>query len=185
MPLDQLWYLADEAVQQAEQAYHRLAESHEGFLEYERTRYVSRRRFKTLASRVADSGAPYGTHTLVYRPSGELLLVRHEGVDMWVLPGGDLDGSESFQEAARRELSEEAGVPVEYEGLGILTRMRFVAGDHDAWGVMPLFEARATSVETEVSDPDGEISEARWFDDLPADTRDREDLLTWREQKFE
>jgi hydroxymethylglutaryl-CoA reductase (NADPH) len=41
--------------------------------------------------------------------------------------------------------------------------------------------AAAESTEPEVSDPDGEISEARWFDDLPEDTRDRHDLEAWRD----
>jgi 8-oxo-dGTP diphosphatase len=33
-----------------------------------------------------------------------------------------------------------------------------------------------------VGDPDGEISTARWFDELPADTRDRAEISQWRER---
>jgi len=182
MPIDRLWYLADEAEQRAEQAYHRLTDRHEEFLEFDRRRQVSRRRFRTLAERVSRSGAPFGAHTLVYRPSGELLLVRHEGVDLWVLPGGDIDRGESFREAAERELSEEAGVKASYEGLAMLTRVAFESGTHSAWGVIPVYEARAETVVPKVADPDEEISAARWFESLPTDTRDRDDILTWRER---
>lgn len=183
--LDDLWYLSEEAAQRAEQAYHRLCERHDGFMETSHTKRVSRRRFRTLAERIEETGAPYGAHTLVYRPSGELLLVRHEGVDMWVLPGGLPDGDESFREAARRELAEEAGVDVEYEGLGLLSRVDVYAGDYSTWGVLPVFAARAAETDPEVRDPDGEISAARWFRDLPEDTRDREDILAWREHALE
>lgn len=180
--LDDLWYLASRADQQAEQAYHRLRETYGDFLEVTRQKSVSRRRFRTLAERVSETGAPYGAHTIVYRSSGELLLVRHDGVDMWVLPGGEPEGEESFREAAERELHEEAGVEVSYDGLGMVTRVEIQCGGHSTWGVMPVFAARAETTTPEVADPDDEISEARWFDSLPDDTRDRGDLLTWREQ---
>jgi 8-oxo-dGTP pyrophosphatase MutT (NUDIX family) len=179
--VDDLWYLADEASQQAEQTYHRLAEQHEEFLEFETTKHVTRHRFRTVAARIEANGAPYGAHTLVQRPDGALLLVRHEALGLWVLPGGETDGDETFREAAVRELAEEAGIEAAYDGLGMLGRVHFRAGGHDTWGVLPLFGARATDTEPVVNDPDGEITAARWFEDLPEDTRDREHLETWRE----
>lgn len=182
--IDRLWFRANEASQRAEQAYHRLRERHEGFLERERHRHVSRRRFRTLTERVERTGAPYGAHTIVYRPSGDLLLVRHEGVDLWVLPGGEVGPEEDFERAAVRELAEEAGVDADYEGLGILTRVRITAGEYETWGVIPVFAARALTTETHIADPDEEISAARWFADPPEDTRDREDLLAWREREL-
>jgi len=180
--LDDLWYLSEEAQQQAEQAYHRLSERYDGFREISHTKRVSRPRFRTLAERIRESGTPYGAHTIVYRPSGELLLVRHEDVDLWVLPGGMLDGDESFREAATRELAEEAGIAVDYDGLALLSRVRVYASDYSTWGVMPVFSARAVETATEVTDPDGEISAARWFRDLPEDTRDRQHIAEWRER---
>ena len=182
--VDNLWYVADEADQQAERTYHRLDESHADYLEYERSRSVSRPRFKTVAERIRANGLPYGAHTLVYRDSGELLLVRHEGVDMWVVPGGEVRSDETFREGARRELQEEAGVEAEYDGLGILARVSFRSDGHQTWGVLPVFEGRALTTDPTVRDPDDEISEARWFDDLPEDTRDREELLRWRRRRF-
>lgn len=182
--IDGLWYRANEASQRAEQAYHHLRERHDAFLERDRHRQVSRRRFRTLTERVERSGAPYGAHTIVYRPSGELLLVRHEGVDLWVLPGGEVGPKEDFQRAAVRELAEEAGVNADYEGLGVLTQVTITCGEYETWGVVPVFAARALTTETRVADPDDEISAARWFSDLPEDTRDREDLLAWREREL-
>lgn len=184
--VDDLWFLADEADQQAERTYHRLREGYDDYREFETTKRVSRGRFRTVAERIRDNGAPYGAHTLAYQSSGELLLVRHEAVGMWVLPGGETHSDESFREAAERELREEAGVSADYEGLGLLGRVDFRGDGHHAWGVLPLFEAAVnTDAPTPtVEDPDNEITAARWFDELPEDTRDRAELLAWRRQRF-
>ncbi|MFB6163900.1 MAG: NUDIX hydrolase [Haloarculaceae archaeon] len=178
--VDDLWYVADEADQRAEQTYHRITEEYDADLTYERTRHVSRARFRTIADRICENGLPFGAHTVVYRESGELLLVRHEGVDKWVVPGGQVNTDESLEAGARRELAEEAGAEVTYEGLAILERVHFRSDGHRTWGVLPVFGARAESTDLAVSDPDEEISAARWFADLPADTRDRDELLEWR-----
>ncbi|WP_435358549.1 NUDIX hydrolase [Haloarchaeobius sp. DFWS5] len=182
--VDDLWYLAQEADQYGEQAFHELRDRHDDVLQTERTRYVSRRRFRTLAERVERTGAPYGAHTIVYRDDGDILLVRHEGVDMWVLPGGGVEGSESYAEAARRELAEEAGVRASYDGLAILTRLEIVSGEQSMCGVLPVYAASAETTDTSVTDPDDEISAARWFSRLPEDTRDRDELVAWRERRF-
>ncbi|WP_136715904.1 NUDIX hydrolase [Halorientalis salina] len=182
--VDTLWYKADEADQQAERTYHQLSDAHSGYLEYERSRRVSRPRFRTLAERIRENGLPYGAHTLVYRESGQLLLVRHEGVGMWVVPGGEVDGDETFKDGARRELKEEAGVEADYDGLAILARVSFRSDGYQTWGVLPVFEGRARTTDQTVSDPDDEISDARWFTDLPEDTRDRARLRRWRRQRF-
>jgi len=182
MPVDDLWFLAQRASQQAERAYHDLTADREGFVEFDRERSVSRHQFRTLAERVAATGAPYGAHTVVYRENGDLLLVRHEGVDRWVVPGGGVHEDESYRTAAERELREEAGVGADYEGLAMLTDVTFRSGGHETWGVLPVFAARADDATPTVDDPDGEISDARWFDTLPEDTRDRDDLRAWRER---
>lgn len=183
MTLGDLWFLVEEATQQAERAAHRLDDQYDEYLSWERTRSVSRRRFRTLAERIRRSGTPFGAHTIVYRDNGDLLLCRHEGVDLWVLPGGEVGGDESYREAARRELREEAGVAVSYDGLAIANRIRIRHDSYETWGLLPVFAARAETEDPSVSDPDGEITEACWFDDLPADTRDRSDLVAWRERR--
>lgn len=182
--VDDLWFLASEANQSAEQAFHRLSEAYENYLERSRTHHVSRARFRTLAQRIRQSGAPFGAHTIVYQPNGKLLLCRHEGVDMWVLPGGGVDPGESFHEAAARELAEEAGVEVSYDGLAVATRIRLQCGGYETWGVLPVFAARAETTAPHISDPDDEISAAEWFERLPDDTRDRDDLVEWRQRSL-
>lgn len=177
--VDGLWYLADEATQRAEQAYHDADEADGDYLERTYRERVTRGRFRTLARRIQESGAPYGAHTLVRQECGELLLVRHEGVDLWVLPGGGVENAESFREAAERELDEEAGIDATYEGLAMLNRVEFSCDGYHTWGVVPVFQARAETTETAIADPDDEISAAQWFlpGSLPDDTRDRETLL--------
>ena len=184
MSFDELRVRADEAARRADEAYRHLEDRYDDFVERERHRRVSRHRFSTLVSRIRQSGAPFGAHTIVYQPSGELLLVRHEGVDRWVLPGGGVDPGESFLETARRELAEEAGVGARYDGLAMVTRVEFDSMGYRTWGVLPVFAAEADDVVPEVTDPDDEISSARWFSQLPADTRDREQLLQWRRERF-
>lgn len=183
--VDDLWFLGDVACQQAEQTYHDLGERHDGYLEFSTRRNVSRRRYRTVAERTRENGLPYGVHTIAYRPTGELLLVRHDDVDMWVLPGGEVDEGEDFREAARRELREEAGIDATFDGLGMLGRVDFACDGNRTWGVLPIYEARADSTDLTVDDPDEEIVDAAWFDGLPEDTRDREELRRWRRERLE
>lgn len=185
MSFDELTLRAERAARRSEAVYRRLENRYEGFLCRERTHRVSRRRFSTLIERIRQTDVPYGAHTIVYRPSGELLLVRHEGVDLWVLPGGEVDDGESLVETARRELAEEAGIEARYDGLAMLARIEFQTAGYRSWGVLPVFAASAETLDPDVTDPDGEISRARWFTELPADTRDREELLAWRRRTLE
>ncbi len=185
MGFDQLTIRAEQATRRAEQAYHDLLGQHDDTLEFERTSRVSRYRFATLVDRIRRNGTPYGAHTIPYRPSGKLLLVRHEGVNRWVVPGGSIDTGESYVEAARRELGEEAGIEVEYDGLAFLIRIQLRTPGYETWGLLPVFAAQAVTTEPEITDPDEEISAAEWFEALPADTRDREQLLIWRDQALE
>jgi len=181
---DDLRFLAEDAAETARRVDGDLRERHEPTIEPELRRTVSRRRFRTLVERIRDCGSPFGAHTVVHRDGGELLLVRHAEVDRWVLPGGGVDGDEGLRAAAERELREEAGVDADYEGLAALYRVEVVNDDYDTWGVMPVYAARAPSATPEAADPDGEITAAGWFRELPEDTRDREDLLAWRRRRF-
>jgi len=186
--VDTRWYLAEEASQQAEQTYYRL--SGRADMEFELGKQVSRERLRTVTTRIRDNGAPYGAHSLVTRSrdggeggagGNELLLVRHSGVGMWVLPGGETCEDESFREGAERELREEAGLEASYDGLGMLGWVRFRSGEHTAWGVLPVFRAVPEGGTVTAEDPGGEVTDAGWFpvEDLPPDTRDRERLLEW------
>lgn len=182
MRVDDRWYRAEQATQAGERAYHRLDERHDDYRPCDRTHHVSREHFDRLAERVAATGAPYGAHTVVYRDCGDLLLVYHAGVDKWVVPGGGVHDDETFREAAERELGEEAGVEAAYDGLALLGRVTVRSGEYSLSGVLPVFAAEARCETPTVADPDDEITAAEWFDVLPQDTRDREDLRQWRER---
>ncbi|WP_138005361.1 NUDIX domain-containing protein [Halalkalirubrum salinum] len=183
--VNDLWFLADRASQRAEQRYHRVSREYGEYHTFERLDTVRRRRFRTLATRIVDSGAPYGAHTIVTPNDGQsVLLVRHDGVDKWVLPGGGVHRDETYERAAVRELHEEAGIDAQYEGLASLTRVQIRSGNYNTWGVLPVFEAQTNVTALTVNDPDGEISDAQWFhpDSLPEDTRDRAQLRELLEQ---
>lgn len=180
-----LWYLAEEVERRAEETYHELCERHGEVMEPQLDRRVGRRHFRRAVERGRDTGAPYGVHTIVYRPAGALLLVRHEAVGQWVLPGGEVGPDETFDEAAEREVREEAGVEVSYDGLAMLMHADIQCDDQNTSGVVPVYAAEAETTEPSVADPDGEITDAQWFEELPPDTRDREHLLSWRRRTLE
>src|SRR5699024_3404352 len=57
-----------------------------------------------------------GAICVIERRDGAILLIRHAYRDRWGLPGGLLNRAESPADAARREVVEEIGVPVELLG---------------------------------------------------------------------
>lgn len=60
-----------------------------------------------------------GARAVVLDDDDRMLLVkqRHEGHDIWMVPGGAIEDDESAAEAAVRETREETGIEVEVEGL--------------------------------------------------------------------
>lgn len=58
-------------------------------------------------------GMTLGVRVLATDEAGRLLLVRHTYVSGWHFPGGGVDLGETAEQAARRELREEANVEAE------------------------------------------------------------------------
>jgi 8-oxo-dGTP diphosphatase len=54
---------------------------------------------------------------LIRNHEGKVLLVRHRARDWWFAPGGHLEWGENTSQALRRELIEEAELPITVRGL--------------------------------------------------------------------
>lgn len=56
-----------------------------------------------------------GVRVILIDESGKMLLVRqrHEGKDVWMVPGGGIEDGENAVEAAVREVREETGLEIE------------------------------------------------------------------------
>lgn len=96
-----------------------------------------------------------------------ILLLRRAvqpGLGAWDLPAGYLDPGESFEQAARRETSEEAGITVE------LTSLSGVYHSPPANAVTAVYLARARTADAEVR-IDAESSEHAWVS--------RSDVQAW------
>lgn len=113
-------------------------------------------------------GMTLGVRAIAIDDANRALLVRHTYTPGWHLPGGGVDVGETAEDAARRELQEEANVaavgPLLLHGV---FRNRHGAGrDHVVCYRVPRFEAGPPPR------PSLEIAEVGWFalDALPADT---------------
>ncbi|MEM7192856.1 MAG: NUDIX domain-containing protein [Pseudomonadota bacterium] len=107
-------------------------------------------------------GLTLGVRVLVRNPQGEILLVRHTYAPGWLLPGGGVERGEIAEEAAAREVMEEAGVHVALplKLFSVYSNAASFEGDH-----VLLYLGQTTD---EVSQKGNlEIAEARFF--LPTD----------------
>jgi ADP-ribose pyrophosphatase YjhB (NUDIX family) len=108
-----------------------------------------------------------GVRILVRDDAGRLLLVRHSYVAGWHLPGGGVERRETAEEAARKELFEEAAIEATgpFELAGFYANRQASPRDHVV--VFLLGEWR----QSEPFKPTREILEARFFaiNELPPD----------------
>lgn len=95
---------------------------------------------------------------------GEILVVHRPRYDDWSLPKGHVERGESWAEAARREVLEETGVPVDVTGGPIPVSYML---DGDTAKVVVFFPMRVQSPHggDVVVDADGdEVDAALWWD---------------------
>ncbi len=108
-----------------------------------------------------------GVRVLVRDKSGAVLLVRHSYVAGWHLPGGGVERGETAQDAARKELMEEAAIETlgEFELAGFYANRQASPRDH-----VVLFKLREWRQKKPFK-PTREILEAQFFglDNLPSD----------------
>lgn len=112
-----------------------------------------------------------GANAIVER-SGSVLLVKlsygpREG--HWTLPGGLMEGDETPEEAAVREIAEETGFDVELDGL-IASYMRPAAQRAEGWAPLVILTYRAHITGGALRIAPAEVLEAAFFprDELPA-----------------
>jgi 8-oxo-dGTP pyrophosphatase MutT (NUDIX family) len=104
---------------------------------------------------------------VVYRRNGEVLEVvlasrrTRRGDLAWGLAKGGVEGDESMQEAAVREVLEETGLTVEVESSLGETKYFYVWGDARIRKTVHFFLMRHTGGDPE--DRDDEMEEVRWF----------------------
>lgn len=109
---------------------------------------------------------------------GRVLLVRQDG--RWYAPGGMLEPGESLEEGAIREVREETGLVVQVDGLEAIAEQTFVNSGDTFTFHFAMFEATPMSVilTDDPGLPDEGITSVEWHASVPADTYDRDFILS-------
>lgn len=124
---------------------------------------------------LADAGA------IVRNDDGQVLLVRHPEVEGWGHPSGMYEGEASLVETAEREVRAATGLDAEMTGFRFV-RERHIVREVDreiepgdllppSYPMITVVFAAEASGDVEVP-ADAPVTDARWFDHLPADTNE-------------
>lgn len=109
-------------------------------------------------------GMTLGSRTAVIDGNGRFMLVKHTYTSGWIFPGGGVERGETCEQAALREIEEEASVFAKgsLEFKGIFSNENEMRGDHLAFFILRDFEQRRFVSNMEIAD-------ARFFEphDLP------------------
>jgi 8-oxo-dGTP pyrophosphatase MutT (NUDIX family) len=120
-----------------------------------------------------------GLKVILKNEQGELLLVRHTyGPGDWTFPGGSIEGGESPEQTARREMKEELSVQIyDLQVHGSFVSTKEYKRDH--------ITVCSGSVTETLNPSPFEIAETQWFsrDHLPDELRQvTEETLSMYEQ---
>ena len=91
----------------------------------------------------------------------KILMVRNVDNGRWSLPGGEVEGNETLEEAAVREAKEETGLDIQV--FGIVAVNEAVLEKYDEHALFITFRAEIAGGRQEVVRPD-EISDIQWID---------------------
>lgn len=112
-----------------------------------------------------------GVRAIVQKDDGSVLLVKHTYVPGWYLPGGGIEWGETFDEALKKELMEEAGITLNGKAklLAVYQNRRASKRDHVA-----LYNCPHWQQDNKPKLPNHEIIAAEFFplDELPDGTTD-------------
>lgn len=99
-------------------------------------------------------GMTLGSRTAVIDGQGRFLLVKQTYSAGWIFPGGGVERGETCEQAALREVEEEAAVfakgPMEFKG--IFSNDNEMRGDHLAFYILRDFEQRPFISNFEIAD---------------------------------
>jgi 8-oxo-dGTP pyrophosphatase MutT (NUDIX family) len=155
-----------------------------------------RKRFEPLLRRIfhlywrVARGMTLGVRAVVLDGDNRVFLVKHSYVTGWHLPGGGVEVGETFRDALRRELAEEAGIELSGEPAlhGLFFNSHVSPRDHVAVYLIRHFR------QDRLPEPNREIVACGFFDvaALPAETTEgtrlrisevlegRAPIATWR-----
>ena len=102
----------------------------------------------------------YFAVVLVRKGHRFLLVHERKHGQLWYLPAGRVEPGETLIEGARRETLEEAGIPIEVEGI---LRVQHTPGPDGTARVRVIFVARPVDDTPPKSEPDDDSLGAGWF----------------------
>lgn len=98
---------------------------------------------------------------IVFNDKGEILLTQHSSNHYWGFPKGNVGAKESSEEAALREVKEEAGVEAEIVGKVGYSKYIYNLSGEKIFKVVTVFLMKY--LRGDLKDHDWEVSEAGWF----------------------